>query len=342
MRVEDGVPIAPASATMVFAIDGAVAKARTAAFFSNDQAPLTSRTVRFISQSTMTQREVESNPNAADPTVQGPGFVAPIGLGGHFPPDVQFTPHVDLFAIEHTNRDSVIHPGENGIRRTDAGDDVPLTSTASTSIAAFRRRGSDDPAPESYGFVSGILPDGARPRHRHAARRHSAVQDRSRLDNTHKLVGGIGVFFPGPTASPRSSRIFSTATSAAAAKIRRRRTSDSTRRSCCRRSTWRSRPPAASARSRASRLPAGYVLPMGRIDLAGITLEFIGPHPGGATGLDQIWPRLGDGSLVGGINVPVNTRRRLANRRQSCSRRLARRARAPAIDAHRGRGAADH
>ena len=33
---------------------------------TNDQAPLTSRTVRFISQSTVTQREVESNPNIAN------------------------------------------------------------------------------------------------------------------------------------------------------------------------------------------------------------------------------------------------------------------------------------
>ena len=102
---------------LVFAIDGAVAKARTAAFFSNNQAPLTSRTVRFISQSTVTQREVESNPNISDPNspLRGPGFVAPIGVGAHFPPDVAFTPPVDLFAIEHQSRDSTIHPGLDGI-----------------------------------------------------------------------------------------------------------------------------------------------------------------------------------------------------------------------------------
>src|SRR5476649_629370 len=35
---------------LTFATDGAVAEARSGAFFSNDQAPLTSRTVRFISQ----------------------------------------------------------------------------------------------------------------------------------------------------------------------------------------------------------------------------------------------------------------------------------------------------
>ena len=51
----------------------AVALARTAAFFSHDQAPLSSRTVRYIS-------------------------------GRHFPPGVQNTPNAALWGIEHTNR----------------------------------------------------------------------------------------------------------------------------------------------------------------------------------------------------------------------------------------------
>jgi uncharacterized protein GlcG (DUF336 family) len=51
----------------------AVALARTASFFSNDQAPLSSRTVRFIS-------------------------------GVHFPPGVRFTPNAALYGIENTNR----------------------------------------------------------------------------------------------------------------------------------------------------------------------------------------------------------------------------------------------
>ncbi|MFM8220846.1 MAG: matrixin family metalloprotease, partial [Planctomycetaceae bacterium] len=108
-------------ATLVFAIDGAVAKARTAAFFGSGDAtigssgaPLTPRTIQYISQSTVTQREVEGNPNAdnssaaaaAASTTRGPGFVAPIGLGGHFPAGIMHTPPVDLCHIEHTNRDS--------------------------------------------------------------------------------------------------------------------------------------------------------------------------------------------------------------------------------------------
>lgn len=51
----------------------AVALARTAAFFSNDMAPLSSRTVRFIS-------------------------------GIHFPPGVPGTANADLYGIENTNR----------------------------------------------------------------------------------------------------------------------------------------------------------------------------------------------------------------------------------------------
>ena len=53
--------------------DLAVALARTAAYFSNNQAPLSSRTVRFIS-------------------------------GIHFPPGVDNAPTADLYGIENTNR----------------------------------------------------------------------------------------------------------------------------------------------------------------------------------------------------------------------------------------------
>src|SRR5258708_24941842 len=53
--------------------DVAVALARTGAFFSNDQAPLSSRTVRFISEI-------------------------------HFPPGVMNQPPADLYGIENTNR----------------------------------------------------------------------------------------------------------------------------------------------------------------------------------------------------------------------------------------------
>jgi uncharacterized protein GlcG (DUF336 family) len=64
----------------------AVALARTAAFFSNNQAPLSTRTVRFIS-------------------------------GVHFPPGVTNAPNGDLYGIENTNRGCPLNatfvPGKN-------------------------------------------------------------------------------------------------------------------------------------------------------------------------------------------------------------------------------------
>ena len=64
----------------------AVALSRTAAFFSNDQAPLSTRTVRFIS-------------------------------GIHFPPGVANVPNGDLYGIENTNRGCPLNttflPGQN-------------------------------------------------------------------------------------------------------------------------------------------------------------------------------------------------------------------------------------
>jgi uncharacterized protein GlcG (DUF336 family) len=59
--------------------DLAVSLARTAAYFSNDQAPLSSRTVRFIS-------------------------------GIHFPPGVANAPTADLYGIENTNRGCALSP----------------------------------------------------------------------------------------------------------------------------------------------------------------------------------------------------------------------------------------
>jgi len=71
-------PTAPPTSTANFGIEAdtkevAVALARTTSFFSNDQAPLSTRTVRFIS-------------------------------GIHFPPGVAFTGNAPLYGIENTNR----------------------------------------------------------------------------------------------------------------------------------------------------------------------------------------------------------------------------------------------
>jgi uncharacterized protein GlcG (DUF336 family) len=84
-------PNAPAQSVSNFGnavntTDLAVSLARTAAYFSNDQGTLSSRTVRFIS-------------------------------GIHFPPGIQNTPNADLYGIENTNRGCPLSsnylPGQN-------------------------------------------------------------------------------------------------------------------------------------------------------------------------------------------------------------------------------------
>jgi uncharacterized protein GlcG (DUF336 family) len=76
-------PSAPATSAANFGVQAdtaevAVALARTASFFSNDQAPLSSRTVRYIS-------------------------------GIHFPPGINYTSNAPLYGIENTNRGCPFH-----------------------------------------------------------------------------------------------------------------------------------------------------------------------------------------------------------------------------------------
>jgi uncharacterized protein GlcG (DUF336 family) len=79
----------------------AVSLARTAAFFSHNQAPLSSRTVRFIS-------------------------------GIHFPPGVRFTPNAALYGIENTNRgcdfNAAFNEGKE-VPRARALNGLPCNST---------------------------------------------------------------------------------------------------------------------------------------------------------------------------------------------------------------------
>ncbi len=107
---------------------------------------LTSRTVEFISQSTITQREVQSNPDIADPNspLSGPGYVAPIGIGNHFPPGVLNAGQVDLFGIEQTNRGINIPTSDLAI---DPGTGLPVAL----------------PNTSSYGEITGLLPTGKSP-----------------------------------------------------------------------------------------------------------------------------------------------------------------------------------
>lgn len=330
--------------TLVFAIDGAVAKARTAAFFSNGDpvngtlAPLTSRLVRFISQSTVTFREVNANPNSNDPLVEGPGFVAPIGLGGHFPPEVMFTPPVDLFAIEHTNRDSSVHPGEDGERGT--ADDIVLRNrfNVDTAFVPLDTDGDtfdDNPdvnndgladslrlnAPDSYGFVSGVFPSAQA---RGIATLPGGVPFFRDTDGDgvgETLIGGIGVFFPGTDGTAVFEQNFQAGVG---------QTEDD-----------RTNAPkvlesefiavvAAGGSNGGNAIVSGAKppihpvadldIPFGRLDLVGIQLQVIGPTAGilGLRELVAVGNNLGPlTGAVNGIDQPVNTGGDLAINGQS-------------------------
>ena len=347
VRIEDGVDAAIQADPQLrtFAIDGAVAKARTAAFFSNGDpvngtlAPLTSRLVRFISQSTVTFREVNSNPNSNDPFFEGPGFVAPIGLGGHFPPEVAFTPPVDLFAIEHTNRDQSIHPGEDGERGT--ADDITLRNrfNIDTTFVPLDTDGdgyADNPdmnndmladslrlnAPDSYGFVSGVFPNAQA---RGIATLPGGVpffRDTNGDGVGETLVGGIGVFFPGTDGTAIFEQNFQAGVGQT--------------------ENARNNAPkvleaefiavvAAGGSTIGNSLVSGAKppfhpvadldIPFGRLDLVGIQLEVIGPTAG-ILGLRELI-KFGNrnlGPLTGAVNgtdQPVNTGGDLAINGQS-------------------------
>ncbi len=225
VRVEGGVSgaITGNANVLRFAIDGAVAKARTGAFFSSNAAPLTSRTIQFISQSTITQREVNAYTFNSSPasTVGGPGFVAPIGINGHFPPNVLHTPQVDLFAIEHTNRDMFVNAGASGILDTPLfadGGDVSLRGRFNIN-PAFIPAGKALVAPLSYHDTilppatpgPAITPGGQDdPAVRHVASRGIATLPGGLpIYQSGVLIGGIGVFFPGTTgfASAENSQL---------------------------------------------------------------------------------------------------------------------------------------
>jgi uncharacterized protein GlcG (DUF336 family) len=324
VRVEQGVlNNITDTLTLTFAIDGAVAKARTAAFFANNQAPLTSRTIRNLSQSTITQREVESNPtvpNPLDPAqnpfvdanpisrTYGPGLVAPIGVGGHFPPEIKHTPPVDLFRIELQSRDGLVHPGADGIRGTP--DDIPLPNRFNVPTE-FLPQG-DIPAPESYGVQSGLVP--------HAVGRglatlpggiplYKAIPD-PLLKTPFTLVGGIGVFFPGLDGYATFEQGFVRGIGQTAAqRVNAAKVLEAEYIAIAAAGGVTGVRPIGAIGGVAP--PPGYVLPFGRIDLVGIQLEVFGPNPTKGNrlpGIDTVLRRgqaLGTGSITTGANQIV-------------------------------------
>ena len=329
VRIEDGVSPAILSdpEALTFAVDGALAKARTGAFFANNTAPLTSRTVQALSESTILQREVESDPNVTDPnsTLRGPGTVARIGVGGHFPRNVDFTPQVDLAQIEHTNRDTTLHPGPDRIKGT--ADDVRLPNRFNVPDEFIPERLLDTDQfiepPDSYGFVSGVYPaaqprgistlPGGLPILRSFRTKIPPNNGLTRLRTS--LVGGIGVFFPGETgfASEENSNLNGLAFDPT--KLDRSLEAEAIAIAALGGVVDVTKIP-ISGPLRVGSLGGvepvgGIVLPNGRIDLVGITLPIYGGH--GLSGLKSVqrtMARLGitaNNSLgtVNGTDLPV-------------------------------------
>jgi uncharacterized protein GlcG (DUF336 family) len=301
VRAESGVsPTLMADPVMrTFAVDGALAEARTGAFFANDQAPLTSRTIRFISQTTMTEREINSNPDIADPNspLSGPGFVAPIGLGGHFPPGVPFTPQVDLFAIEHTNRDSILHPGADGLKTST--DNIVLPSRFNvdlTNIPASIPTNERLQPPESYGLISGIDPYAQ-------SRGIGTLPGGIPIFKNGHVVGGIGVFFPGSTgyATEENSSL-----DAKYNPAKRDRAFEAEFIAFA--ALGGSAAAGAAVGTLGGIAPvSGISLPFGRIDLVGITLDIFGPGGNqGPANLLGFGNTLGRGNPNDGTDLPVD------------------------------------
>lgn len=315
VRVEAGVSttLTNDANKLAFAIDGAVSKARTAALFSNNATPLTSRTIRFISQSTVTQREVQSSPQNSDPRYQGPGLVGPIGVGAHFPPAVNYTSPVDLFYIEHQSRDSQLLNGLDGQRGT--GDDLALVNrfnVDSTYVAAGAEAFLKT-WPESYGYVSGSAPN--------AQARGLAtlpggvplfkvihVDDKPRIN----LVGGIGVFFPGEDGFATYEQNFQHASENGGVVQSEAQRTNAPR-------VLESEfiaviaaagngfigPFARNVSAFNAQLDElkNFVLPTGRIDLVGITLEIYGPNPTTANPIPGIDTLIRVGNTLGPLGI---------------------------------------
>ena len=298
VREDNGVStsISGSTANLVFAVDGAVSLARTGAFFASDSAPLTSRTVSDLSQSTITEREVDSNPNITDPnsTLRGPGYVAPVRTGAHFPPGIVNTPEVDLFGIEHTNRDSLVNPGADGIKGT--ADDIKLSARFNIDTH-YVPPGKTIYAPESYGTVSGLMPNAQ-------SRGIATLPGGIPIYENGVLVGGIGVFYPGKTgyASEENSSLSSTYDpkkpdlSLEAEYVAFAAVGGSSGTGF-----------KVGAIGDAPALSSAFDLPSGRIDLVGITLDVFGPGgTQGAKNLVAYGQSLGVGHAQAGQFLLVN------------------------------------
>jgi uncharacterized protein GlcG (DUF336 family) len=328
VRVEANVSktITSNPALLTFAIDGAISEARTGAFFANNQAPLTSRTIQDISQSTMTQREIQSSPDITDPNspLEGPGFVAPIGKKGHFPARVMFTPQVDLAQIEQTNRDSIISIGQSGVMGSPGDVTLPnrfnvpsqyIPPGDQSQPAGFQLTNptaTPDNPPESYGLISGLDPT-AQSRGIGTLPGGIPIFKSTAAAPKGALAGGIGVFFPGTTGYATEEN--SALNDAGFYNPKKPDLSEEAEYIAfvaaggSKGAGFSFNTPKANAKMGLPSFPAGegFDLPFGRIDLVGITLDIYGAHGlQGPSSLVAFGKPLGLGDQNSGVNMPVD------------------------------------
>jgi uncharacterized protein GlcG (DUF336 family) len=272
--------------------------------------------VRFISQSTITQREVNSYTFISSPTstLGGPGFVAPIGIGGHFPPNVANTPQVDLFAIEHTNRDMLVNPGpaSGGVLFTPGGGGSAATMVSSASRfninPAFVPAGKTLTAPLSYHDTLLSLANQKNPAIPHVASRGIATLPGGLpIYQYGVLMGGIGVYYPGSSgfASAENSKL---SAGSNPYKVDRSMEAEFVALSAIGGSKQAGFPIGTLGGIAPLR---GFDLPFPRIDLVGITLDTVGP--GGLQGPQNLvnyartFFSIGTGNPNSGTNKSVNS-----------------------------------
>ena len=201
-------------------------------------------------------------------------------------PDISNTPQVDLFNIEGSNRDSIVHPDPDGIKR--AADLV-------TNVLPNRFNVPDQfvpdkaglQAPESYGFVSGIFPT-AQARGIGTLPGGIPTYNKDAVGNFHE-VGGIGVFFPGTTGFADEEN---SALGANYNPSKRDRSEEAEYM-------------AFTSLAQLNHLPTN--LGPGRLDLVGITLDTFGPGgTQGVTNLQNFGKTLGTRVPVGDKDLAVD------------------------------------
>ena len=199
-----------------------------------------------------------------------------------------FTPQVDLYDIESTNRDSI----------------SPVTGTRFNVPSQYIPAGGNLVAPESYGQVTGILPTA---QSRGIATLPGGVPLYKKQPNgKFAVVGGIGVFFPGTTgyATEENSKLNTPLLHDKHKPISRR--SAEYMAFVAAGGSSQAGVPFNGSINGAPALP-NFTEPFGRIDLAGITLNIFGG--GGLEGIKNLLnfgATLGAGTPNDGTDYPVD------------------------------------